>query len=270
MVWFDNVVGYSDLTQAPVKEIASTIREICGSGGKVGFELGQEQRLGFSVTDFLQLRDNLKEFEIVDAADLLLRLRMIKTDREVERIRRMNSYGAMGAWVWVIAGDYQRIDGVTRNKKVKEGDLIFIDMGANFCGYWADFSRAGVLGGPTTEQNKMQNLIGEVCNIGVNACRIGRTMAQVAKIVKKAMDDRELTFNSRADRYGHGMGLFTTEPPSVSPYDHTIIEANMVLTMEPGMFRKDGMFHLEENFLITEAGPEVLSTPKQELTHISV
>lgn len=302
MVWFDNVVGYSDMTRAPVEMLASTIREICGSGKKVGFELGQDQRLGFPIRDFLQLRDNLEEFEFVDAADLLLRLRMIKTDREVERIRRaceitslaykyalprikvdmteqeivdlmkgtMNSYGAMGAWAWVIAGDYQRIDGIPRNRKVKEGDLIFIDMGANFGGYWADFSRGGVIGGPTREQQRMQNLINKVCNIGVEALQVGNTMAQVAEIVNRAMDERGLVFNSKADRYGHGMGLFTTEPPNIAPYDHTVVEKNMVLTMEPGMFRDNGMFHIEENVLITGSGPEVLSTPKQELTYIPV
>lgn len=308
MVWFDRVVGYSDITQAPIEMIASTIKEICGSEKRVGFELGQDQRLGFSVRDFLHLRDSLKDFEFIDSADLLLRLRMVKSEQEVKRIRRaceitsltydyafpkiqagmtereigtlmertMNSYGAMGTWVYVLTSDYQRIDGVLRNKKSKKGDLVYIDMGANFGGYWADFSRAGVLGSPSAEQERMQNLTNEVCIIGVEACRIGRTMSQVANIVEKALvnrgliDNKRNIFSSHASRYGHGIGIFTTEPPNFSLYDHTVIEKNMVLTMEPGIIKKDGYFHIEEDFLITETGTEVLSTSKQELIHIYV
>jgi Xaa-Pro dipeptidase len=302
MVWFDNIIGYSDLTRTPIEGLASGIRELCSPGASIGFELGQDQRLGFPVKDYLQLRDKLEGYTFVDATNIILRLRMIKTDREIQRIRQacnitslaydyalpkikegmteqeigllmektMYSYNAMGAWTWVIVGDYERIDGISRNKKVNRGDLIFIDMGANYGGYWADFSRAGVIGGPSKKQENMQCLINGVCNIGVEALQLGNTTSQVANTIKQAMDERKLIFNSKADRYGHGMGLFTTEPPNIADYDHTMIEENMVLTVEPGMFREDGMFHLEENVLVTRDGPEVLSTPKQELTYIPV
>ena len=70
----------------------------------------------------------------------------------------------------------------------------------------------------------------------------------------------------RPGRYGHGMGLFSTEPPHISEADHTIIEAGMVLTMEPGMWTAEGMFHCEHNVLVMPGGNEILSDSPLELT----
>ena len=60
---------------------------------------------------------------------------------------------------------------------------------------------------------------------------------------------------------GHGLGLQVTEPPSIHPDDKTIIEENMILTLEPCFEYLPGkMLVQEENILITSKGYELLST----------
>lgn len=297
MTWIADVRTYSDLSHAPVADLRSILSEL--GARRVGLELGREQRLSMPVADLLALQAT-PGMAWADAALLLWRLRAVKSPLEIERIRTacritgaaydqglpqirpgmtereiagllsdlMSAAGAQGTWCWVITSDYHRIDGVPRNRCCQPGDLVFVDMGANVGGYWSDFSRAGVIGGPTPAQAAVQEKIGEVCAIGVEACRVGVTLDAVNRKVDAAMAARGLTFNSLADRYGHGMGMEVTEWPSIMSGEQVVIEPGMVLTIEPGHHRPDGMFHLEENFLVTAQGVEILSVCDRHLRSI--
>jgi Xaa-Pro aminopeptidase len=68
------------------------------------------------------------------------------------------------------------------------------------------------------------------------------------------MEKRNLVFNSGAMRYGHGIGLVTTEPPHLAAYDNTIIEPGMVLSIEPAMITEFGRFCVEQNIIVTASG----------------
>jgi Xaa-Pro aminopeptidase len=60
---------------------------------------------------------------------------------------------------------------------------------------------------------------------------------------------------------GHGLGLQVTEPPSIHPDDKTILEENMIMTIEPCFEYMPGkMIVHEENILITKKGYKLLST----------
>ena len=62
-------------------------------------------------------------------------------------------------------------------------------------------------------------------------------------------------------RYGHGLGIQLTEPPSHTHWDNTVLTANMALTLEPSLIYDDGFLMVaEENILITESGVDLLST----------
>jgi Xaa-Pro aminopeptidase len=65
---------------------------------------------------------------------------------------------------------------------------------------------------------------------------------------------------SDVGRYGHGLGMQLTEPPSLIDFDDTELQAGMVITLEPSLTVTPGkiMVH-EENILIREGPPELLS-----------
>ncbi len=63
-------------------------------------------------------------------------------------------------------------------------------------------------------------------------------------------------------RLGHGLGMQLTEWPSHAAFDDTVIEENMVLTLEPSLsYGKGGriMVH-EENIVVRAGGAELLTT----------
>ena len=64
-------------------------------------------------------------------------------------------------------------------------------------------------------------------------------------------------------RYGHGLGIQLTEPPSNIFWDDTILEENMVLTLEPSIIygKENFLMVAEENIVITKNGYDFLSVP---------
>jgi Xaa-Pro aminopeptidase len=297
--WVQHISPYTSLLEAPTKELAQIMRSYKTKGKRIGAELGQEQRIGMPVRDFLFLKDELKEFEFVDAAPILWEMRFIKSQREIECIRRamditakgyiqgfplvregmtereiacllgskMVELGAEHFWIIVASGkeNYQRISGKPTDRRVKRGDMVWVDMGAMVNDYWADYSRGGVLGGPTPEQKRYQKIVLDVTAEGVGAIKTGIPGSHIVDVCEEGMRKRGLDISFQAGRLGHGIGLFFVEPPSIAKWDPIVLAENMVITVEPGIVRDDGVFHAEENVLVTKDGCEILSRAPREL-----
>ena len=61
-------------------------------------------------------------------------------------------------------------------------------------------------------------------------------------------------------RLGHGLGMQLTEGLSLTKRDHTVLEAGMVITLEPGVATAEGMMMVhEENIVIRDGGAQILS-----------
>jgi Xaa-Pro aminopeptidase len=266
---------------------------------RIGAELGQEQRIGMPVRDFLLLREDLKEFEFGDAAPMLWEMRMIKSQRELDWIRRaktittqgyvegfplvkegmtereiaslltrkMVEHGAEQFWIMVTSGkgNYQRISGKPTDRRVRHGDMVWVDMGAAVNDYWADFSRAGVIGGPSAEQKRYQQLVVETTEACIRAVKAGVPGARIVDICEEELRKRGIEISFNAGRLGHGIGLLFTEPPSIAKWDPVVLAENMVISIEPGLVRDDGVFQTEENLIVTKEGCEILAQAPQEL-----
>jgi Xaa-Pro dipeptidase len=282
------VAGYEPLA-APIDAIAARLREL--GAETVGTELGGRLAGRLTFTDLTELRS--RGVELVDAAPLAWAVRQIKSDAEIARIRQaclltdaayelafgrvregmteaeiagtmsdaLRAVGADDGWAACVlgAGEYDRVDGVPRARPAQRGDLVFIDMGANVGGYWADFSRSGVIGVATAHQESRQGAIHEITAAGVAALRPGTRASDVARLLDAEMDRHGLPFNNNPDRYGHGLGLVVTEEPDVALHDDTVLQAGMVITIEPGTLDEHGIYHCEENVLVTDDGPVLLS-----------
>ena len=62
--------------------------------------------------------------------------------------------------------------------------------------------------------------------------------------------------------------MLVTEPPSINPEDHTVLEAGMVLSTEPGIRLGDVHFLWEDAHVITEDGHQQLTLETAELREI--
>ncbi len=290
---FESLLGPNAL------QIAEIMRELNMGSGKIGFEKGYEQLMGFQINLYEGLKEELSSASFEDASDLIWSQRLIKSPKEIECIRRacnatsyahdkifknikagmtehevsrlVKQYMLEGGadqpgFVLITAGEgnYDRISKTATDRELQDGDLIVLDLGARYNHYWSDFCRLAVVGEISEERREIQRKVREVTMRASKVMKPGVAVADVARACAEEMVKVGFEANFDCGRMGHGMGLLSTEPPSVTIYDETILEEGMIINLEPGIVNELGAFNLEENFVITKDGCELLSSASRE------
>ncbi|WP_230976897.1 M24 family metallopeptidase [Acetobacter garciniae] len=283
-----------------VSLMAATLSAVPRRFGRIGAEMGREMALRMPVADFLALRGRMPETEIVDGTPALWRARMIKTEAEVAHIRficEVASDAYIGLPDLVAIGDTERTvvkrlradmcargaDNVPfmpaisgpggvpqivcgpQDRVLTHGDVLFIDTGATYDGYFCDFDRVYAVGAIDDAARRANEAIWEATELGIRAARPGVTMESVWKVMAQALQDAG-SIGNNVGRLGHGLGMQLTEPPSFRAGDETIIQPGMVLTIEPGMEYAPGkMIVHEEDIVIMDDGAHLLTirAPKE-------
>ena len=294
---FDSLLGPT------AQDLAGIMEELHMHTGKIGFELGFEQRINYQPDTLFALREILKDAEFADASGIIWSQRIIKSADEIECHRRacqatgyahdktfysieagmtereismlaqqcMLEGGAEYPGFVIITsgeGNYERISAISSDRRIQKGDLLWLDLGAVYNGYWSDFCRAGVVGPISDERNKMQDDIYDATDEAASIMRPGTPIRDVAYACGKALEKRGYSATYDCGRMGHGMGLMSTEPPSVTVRDEGILKPGMIINLEPGILVDTGVFCIEENYVITEDGYERLSTGSRKLHQI--
>ena len=296
--WIDDVRTYHALSVAPLAELSGLFADLGLHAGRIGCELGFDQRIGIPFGEFERLRAELAPARFEDASGVLWPLRMIKSAADLAALREacritseaLEPAAPLGCHVDLpevgcaelhprpgharrdLAGRLilQQIArlrdqdvNLSRGKLLEPGDMVWMDAGCTVEGFRSDFGRAGVIGGPSAEQQDAQRQIWEVTMEGVRMARPGVPVRDIAAHVNLRVAALGLPLTSNvsglAGRVGHGLGLDTTEPPHISEQDPTVLEAGMVITIEPGVATQFGIFHVEQDVVVTPDGPEVIS-----------
>lgn len=279
--------------------LKSTIDDLKKTYGQIGAEFGKEMAIRMPVRDLFKLKEIVKT-NIVDGSDAIWEMRMIKTNAEVERIKHICSIASDAYYDLpskLNIGDTEReavnklkIDIINRgadnvpfmpgisgkggvsqivcgpsDRIIENGDILFIDTGSTFDGYFCDFDRNFAFGSTTSEVEKVYEILWHATDAGINAAKPGASTFDIFNAMNKIISDGN-TVGNNVGRLGHGLGLQLTEPPSHRPGDNTIIKENMVLTIEPGMEYANGkMIVHEENVIIRKDGAELITkrAPKE-------
>lgn len=150
--------------------------------------------------------------------------------------------------------------GPPRNRQIESGELYILDLGPAFRGYFADNCRTiAVNRRPTAEQHQAWNTLTEVFPLVEQRVRPGVSCRELFNEVQRMLDAvRPGAFNHHL---GHGIGLFPHEAPHLNPHWDDVFEVGDVFTVEPGMYAPElrGGIRLENNYLVTETGVELLS-----------
>jgi len=261
---------------------------------RVGAELGREMFLRMPVVEFFALRDRLPAIEVGNGSACIWEIRMIKTPAEVEHIRYIcqiagDAYEALPGSVKM--GDTERdacrklridiarrgadatpfmpavsgLGGVPQivcgpgDRVLREGDILFVDTGSTFDGYFCDFDRNYAVGRIADEARRAHAAVWDATEAGIAAAVPGAKTDDVWRAMA-AMLEAAGSIGNNVGRLGHGLGLQLTEPPSNMPGDGTVLAAGMVLTIEPGMAYAPGkMIVHEENICITPEGADLLT-----------
>jgi len=301
---FFEVRMFKNLRGPSMEELQSVFEDLDMCSGKVGMELGYEQRIDFEVQLFEKMKEQFKEVEYVDASDLIWNQRMYKSETEAlcvqkaceatsyafdrifdeihegmteaEVARLMKQYmlegGAddlKGSVVCIGEENYPRISKVLLgNRKLQKGDFVWIDAQADYRGYSSDFCRAGIVGNVSKEREEMQDLIHRITMNTIRQLKPGMTAADVAGCCKDEFIRAGYGSSFECGRFGHGVGLLVTEPPSITLDDQTVLAPGMIITIEPGIVNEYGVFDIEENILITADGYKILSGSSRKLHEI--
>jgi len=157
---------------------------------------------------------------------------------------------------------------ICSDKLIRNGDLVFIDIGAAWNGYFGDMARTVLCGEHASDdQKKVYTAVYESLKAGIAEMRPGRTNKQSAEAFIGAADRYGLGGRYLSLFIGHGVGIGANEPPYVGetlPGAPTYeFEPGMVFAIEPLIWvegiRGGGGVRLEEMVLVTEDGPHVMS-----------
>jgi Xaa-Pro aminopeptidase len=168
--------------------------------------------------------------------------------------------------------------------QVEDGELILMDLGAEYHGYTADVTRTIPVNGKFTKNQKLiYDLVYEAQEAALKICKAGTTFPDLYKAtlsvineglvelgIYKSLEEKDI-INPETGRnryYPHGcchhIGLDVHDKG-----DYSVLKENMVITIEPGIYITEGSpadkkwwnipVRIEDDFLVTKEGCELLS-----------
>ena len=282
-----------------VSLLKSNLENVKKTFGQIGLELGSEMALRMPISDFLKLKEVVGT-NLVDGSNAIWDMRMIKTNEELKKIKFVcsiasDAYNALPSTLSI--GNTEReavhklkIDILNRgadsvpfmpgisgqggvsqivcgptDRILEDGDILFIDTGSTFDGYFCDFDRNYAFGRVASDVEKVYQILWQATEIGIKTAIPGATTNDIFNAMNKVIQDGG-TIGNNVGRLGHGLGLQLTEPPSHRLGEKTVIKENMVLTIEPAMEYAPGkMIVHEENIIIQQDGAELITkrAPKE-------
>jgi Xaa-Pro dipeptidase len=256
---------------------------------RIGMPMGRESMLRMPLSDFERLRRALRSAELVDATPIIQALRMVKSPAEIEKIARICAIASAAfAEAPGLFAEGQRLDDAFRafriellrqgaedvpylvggagpdgyddvispagSQKLKHGDVLMLDTGARRQGYFCDFDRNFAIGRASDAARKAYAKLCWASDAALGAVRPGLRCCDLYEIMVREIGGED----GDVGRLGHGLGLQLTEPPSIVPFDETLLEPGMVITLEPSMQVVPGKVMVHEEVMVVRDGPPEL------------
>jgi Xaa-Pro dipeptidase len=273
----------------------------------LGRALGSAKRLGvekghLTLAGADRLRAHVGSLDFADVGSELRRLRLVKTPAEIESLQRAaeatdrvteSLLGAMRVGqseveIATMIGELIGQEGCVASfpalvqsgpnsalphlrpseRKLRAGDLVLLDFGADVDGYKADTTRMAVVGEPDQRQLELHALVLEAHDAAIASGRPGVLAGDVDAAARNV-----ITAAGLGDRFihrvGHGLGLEEHEDPSLDPGSELVLEEGMVFTIEPGVYISGwGGIRIEDDVVLDSQGARLLTSARRELVAI--
>lgn len=285
----------------PMGLLRRTLEEVGLSGGSLGVEKSFLSPIRLEMIS-KALPQNLK---IVHGGTLLDRLRVVKDEEEIKRIRRASELADLGMGaiaralkegitekeigaeatytmmmngassvlqpIYVGSGSRSAIVHASASeKKIQPEDVVAIDISVSYKGYFADLARTVCINSPTARHEEAYRLFLETQEKAIQMIRPGVSMVEIRKFIYQDLEQKKYKFTF--DEILHGVGLRFYEKPNFQyPYqekgDPEVIEPNMVLALSNLLpYFGDFGLRLEDTFVVREDGAEILTQYPKSLT----
>ncbi|MXN67203.1 M24 family metallopeptidase [Stappia sp. GBMRC 2046] len=299
--WLDDIRTWASPHPSDdgVTLLTDCLREVTGEGA-IGTPMGQESHLRMPLRDFRRLTEALGQERFRDASPMIRKLRMVKSEAEIEKIAHIcgiaSSAFEAGAELFhegqslsdafrafkrkclelgaddvpylvggAGQGGYDDVISPPSETPLERGDVLMLDTGAVFDGYFCDFDRNYGIGEADDAAKRAHDVLYRAVEAGFAAARPGATCRDLYNAMRGVIAEAGGA-DGDVGRLGHGLGMQLTEWPSLTDFDETVLEPGMVLTLEPAT-RTVGsriMVH-EENIVVREDGAQLLTrrTPRE-------
>lgn len=178
----------------------------------------------------------------------------------------MFSIGATSTAFETIVGSGEnsaQIHSTPSDRIIKENDIVLLDFGYVINGYCSDMSRTIFIGDITEKQKKYYDLVLETQMNAIKNIKIGMTSKEADMLGRKFILDKGLDY---AHALGHGIGKEVHEELVISPKRDTVLEENMVFTIEPGIYLENEFgIRIEDVVLLTANGIVTLSNAPKDI-----
>ena len=146
--------------------------------------------------------------------------------------------------------------------------FVVCDFGVILAGYCSDMTRTVYVGRPSAEARGVYQAVKQAQQAAVDAVRPGIAVNEVDRAARKSLQYSGLA-KYFTHSTGHGVGLEIHEAPRLAAGQSEVLQAGMVITIEPGVYvpGKWGV-RIEDMVVVTERGCEVLTPTSKELIAI--
>jgi len=196
---------------------------------------------------------------VEEAAD---RMRPRMSERELARfiLERFEALGDHDPWAIVASGSNSALPHhMSGDRKLQDGEVVLLDLGAFTGGYGSDITRTFWLGHPPEDAERVYHIVDDARRAGIAAARPGAPAESVDRAARAVIE--AAGFGPQfLHRTGHGVGLEVHEPPYLVHGNRAPLQAGMVHSVEPGIYLP-GRFgvRLEDLVVVGSEGAQVLN-----------
>ena len=156
------------------------------------------------------------------------------------------------------------------DKKIMQGEMVMVDFGAQVDGYCSDETCTISVGEVNGRIQEVFSVVNKARELALEKVKVGMPIKELDMIVRGFIDDAGYGEYFRHGT-GHGVGVAVHEAPAINSVAEGILEENMVITIEPGIYIPDlGGVRLEDMVLITEDKAGVLTHIRKDALNIKV
>jgi len=171
------------------------------------------------------------------------------------------------------------VHGIPSERRLAEGDIIGLDLGVNYQGYFSDAAITIPIGKLSPKVKRLIEVSRDALAAGIKAAQAGNHLSDISARIQKLVEANG--FSVVRQFVGHGIGLSLHEEPEIpnfgQPHQGPLLKEGMVLAIEPMVnmggweseilengwtaVTKDRLpsAHFEHTVAITENGPEILT-----------
>lgn len=149
------------------------------------------------------------------------------------------------------------------NKKIQSGFCV-LDFGVRYQGYCSDMTRTIYVGRPNIAEKTLYQTLLRAQMSAIKMVRAGVSTADLDESCRQKLGNRLNT--QFVHGLGHGLGTQVHEWPGVTKSQNVLLEENMVITIEPGVYKQGAYgIRIEDDVVVKKKGARVLTKSKKNL-----